>query len=336
MEFINNINLTVTRDGKLVENKVETPIVETPIVENKVETPIVENKVETLLIKTEYIPELFDYDTLVLSGGSTKGIVTLGCLQSAQDSFLLTNIKTYIGTSSGAIICYLMVIGYTPIEIVVYICTHQLLEKMQHFNVVAMLNGSGASSFNHIQEHIEKMTISKIGYLPTLKDIQTKFGKTLICVTHNLTTNTTEYLDPEHYPNLPCITAIRMSSNLPLIFEHFKYGDNFYIDGGISDNFAIDLGDKIGDKVLGILLSPENDNFTNKIDSNILELIYKLIFIPIKQAISHKLKNCSDKCKIIELDYKKLKFFDFNVSSIEKLEMFSSGYQQFKDLEERV
>jgi len=277
-------------------------------------------------------PEVFDYDTLVLSGGSTKGILTLGSLQFAQDTFLLKHIKTYIGTSSGAIICYLLTIGYTPIEIVVYICTHQLLEKMQHFNVVAMINGGGASSFNHIQEHIEKMTISKIGYLPTLQDIYTKFDKTLICVTHNLTTNETEYLDPEHYPNLPCITALRMSSNLPLVFEHFKYGDNFYIDGGISDNFAIDLGEKRGEKILGILLSPENTNFTNEIDSNILELIYKLMFIPIKQAITHKLKNCTHKCTIIELDYKKLKFFNFNVSSIEKLEMFSSGYQQFKDL----
>jgi len=134
------------------------------------------------------------YDCLVLSGGSSKGIVSLGALQYAVDNFLLKNVKTYIGTSSGAMICYLLAIGYTPIEIIVYICTHQIMEKIQHFNVVGMINGSGASSFASIQEQLEKMTISKIGNLLTLKDLQIRFEKTLICVTHNLSTNQTEYL----------------------------------------------------------------------------------------------------------------------------------------------
>jgi predicted acylesterase/phospholipase RssA len=43
-----------------------------------------------------------------------------------------------------------------------------------------------------------------------------------------------------------------MSSNLPLIFENFKYGNNFYIDGGVSDNFAIDVGISKGNKIIGI------------------------------------------------------------------------------------
>ena len=271
------------------------------------------------------------YDTLVLSGGSTKGIIILGALQYLHDNFYLSKIKNYIGTSSGAIICFLLAIGYTPIEIIVYICTHQLLEKIQHFNVVAMINGGGASSFISIYEQLEKMTIEKIGYIPTFQDLKSKFDVNLTCITYNITEDKTEYLSVDTYPNLPCLIALRMSSNLPLIFENFKYGKNFYVDGGVSENFGIDIGDKIGKKVLGIYIDSEGKHFSKENDINIIEYIYKLMFIPISQSTELKVKKSSSKCKIIKLTNNKTTFFDFKINSIEKLNLFSSGYQETKE-----
>jgi predicted patatin/cPLA2 family phospholipase len=207
-----------------------------------------------------------------------------------------------------------------------------MLEKIQHFNIVAMINGQGASSFTAIYEKFEKMTIEKIGFLPTLNDLKEQFGKTLICVTHNITENKTEYLSPETHPNLPCLIALRMSSNLPFIFENYKYGNSFYIDGGISDNFPIDIGDQIGKKILGLLLCTENNNFNNNPDIDIIEFIYKLMFIPVSQIEKYKLNNISsNKCKIIKLNYNKYTFFSFDINSKNKLEMFSSGYRQMKE-----
>jgi predicted acylesterase/phospholipase RssA len=272
-----------------------------------------------------------NYDTLTLAGGSTKGIMILGALQYASDNYLLKDIKNYIGTSAGAMIGYLLAIGYTPIEMMIYICCNQLLEKMLHFNIVAMINGQGASSFNHIQENLEKMTIQKIGFFPTLKDLKDKFGKTLICTTYNLTKNIVEYLSYENYPNLPCLTAVRMSSNLPLIFENYKYGDSLYTDGGIADNFPIQIADNIGNKILGILLTSSEKNFSNDPDIGILEFIYKLICISTSQSEKYKIKNVSSKCKIVKLFNDKLKVFDFDINSKDKLELFSSGYQQLKE-----
>lgn len=296
--------------------------------EHNQEPNIEENIVEQITLE-EIEPISLGFDTIVLAGGSSKGIITLGALQYTYDNYLIKNVQTYIGTSSGAIISYLLAIGYSPIEILVYICTHQLMEKLQHFNVVAMINGSGASSFVNIHEQLEKMTIQKIGFLPTLQELKTRFGKTLICVTHNLTEGRTEYLKPETHPNLPCLTAIRMSANLPLIFETYKYGNNFYIDGGISDNFPINIGDTMGTKILGIILKT-NDEAGYDPDMNILEYIYKLMFIPISQSFEYKLSQASEKCKIVKLSYNKIKFFSFNLNSKQKLDLFSSGYQQMK------
>jgi predicted acylesterase/phospholipase RssA len=195
-----------------------------------------------------------------------------------------------------------------------------------------MIQGRGATSFANIQEELEKMSIYKLGYLPTLNDLKEKMNKNLVCVTHNLSENRTEYLSWETYPHLPCVTALRMSSNLPFIFENYRYGNCLYVDGGISDNFAIDIGEKMGEKILGIVLNSKCDSFSNDSDVNTLEFFYKLISVPVIQAINHKIRLSSNKCKIIHIENinTELKFFQFNVISSAKLNMFSSGYEQMK------
>lgn len=265
------------------------------------------------------------YDTLVLSGESARAIITLGALQCAYDNFLLSDVKTYIGTSSGSIICYLLAIGYTPIEIMVYICTNQTLDRMNHFNLVAMLQGRGASSFTYIQEQLEKMTISKLGYLPTLGDIKNNLGKTLVFTTYNLTLDKTEYLNADTHPSLPCIIGLRMSSNLPLVFENFTYNNSVYVDGGTSDNFAINVGDELGTKILGIQLECED---IVDVNSNMIEYVYKLLSIPMNLYIKTKCENASNKCTIITLKYKNMPVINIDLGNTNKLNLFSSGYQQ--------
>ena len=279
----------------------------------------------------------YKFDTLVLSGQSVRGIITLGALQYGYDHFLLDEIRNYIGTSSGAIICYLLSIGYSQVEIIVYICTNQLMEKLRHFNIVAMMNNLGASSFTSIYEQLEKMTIDKIGYLPTFSDLKYKFEKNLICVTYNYTLNTAEYLSYENTPSMPCLIALRMSANLPLIFEPYKYNKSYYLDGGIVDNFAIENAQKCGTKILGIYID-DSETFCQDDGNefNVIEYIYKLMFIPITQRIKNKIDglSCQTNIKIIKLideNIRKKNYFDMNVNSVEKLEMFSTGYIKAKE-----
>lgn len=270
------------------------------------------------------------YDTLVLPGGGIKGLMILGALQYCYDNFILTDVINYVGTSSGAMTSYLLAIGYTPVDIVTYICCYQIMEKIQHFDLFAMINNLGATAFTPISELLEKMTIDKIGYLPTLMDIKQQFNKNLVLVTYNLTTNSEEYLNYETHPSLPCLVALRMTANLPLVFENYKYNNNLFIDGGITNNFAIDQAEKIGTKVLGIYMNyvhtPNNNN------NNILEFIYKLMYIPIIQQQKNKLDKANrQKCSILNLsDSMTVKMFDFSISTTDKLELFSSGYRQVK------
>lgn len=275
-------------------------------------------------------PKSGDFDTLVLSGGSIHAIIMLGALGYADDNYLLKKVTKYVGTSAGAMCNYLLAIGYSPIEIMVYLCTKQMLEKMKNFNIVAMMNGSGATSFSHIHEQLEKMTIEKIGKLITLGDLYHKYGKEFYCITHNLTSDKLEVLSWETYPDMPCLIALRMSANLPFIFDHFKYMGNFYIDGGISNNFPINIGDEKGCKILGLTFYNTTLNFSQNKD-NMVEYIYQLMSIPVKQSVLNNIESVSDKCTVIPLQPDATPFFDFSLDTHAKLEMFSNGFSQMKE-----
>ena len=116
------------------------------------------------------------YKTLVISGGSTKGLAALGVIQSIYDK-KNSNFYHYIGTSVGSIINYLLCIGYTPIEIMISITQTSLLEDLSVFNIANIMSGNGVAKWNIIHEFLEKLTINKIGYLPTLLKIHKNFNK---------------------------------------------------------------------------------------------------------------------------------------------------------------
>jgi len=167
-----------------------------------------------------------NYDTLVLSGGSMNGLFIIGALQHFQDNKKLEEIKFYVGTSVGSIICYLLIIGYTPIEIMICLCVEKsIFENLSKVNFINALKGDGAVSFTHIETVLEKMTIDKIGKLMTMQELQNHFSKELYCITFNLTKGKQEIISAKTFPDLDCLKALRMSSNIPLVFEKFKYND---------------------------------------------------------------------------------------------------------------
>lgn len=300
----------------------------------------VEEKETNQTIKTT------SFDTIVIPGGGIKGLYLLGALQYCYDNFLLSNIHTYVGTSSGAMICFLLTIGYTPVDIITQILSTQVIDKIQHFNIYAVLNNLGATSFSFVSEMLERMTIDKIGYFPTFADIKHKLNKNLVFVTYNLTKNEPEYLSYETHPSLPCLVAIRMSCNVPLLFDHYKYENQYYVDGGITDNFPLHHAQKYGKDILGIHVKQENMAFSPS--DNFLQYIFKIINVPILQQKKDKFKsihnsivsnnnnsssssNTDTKYTIIDInDVLQENMFNFSVSNINKLNMFSAGYQQCK------
>jgi len=266
------------------------------------------------------------YDTLILSGNATNAIVTLGALQYLYDNKYIDRINTYIGTSSGAILSLLLLIGYEPIEILAYLCVEKVYKTVGQINISNMLlMGKPLMDFEPIENCIEQLIIDKLGYIPTMQSIENWSNKKLIFTTYNLTDECREYISSDTYPNLPVINAIRMSSNYPLVFEPYVYENKSYLDGGIVDNFAIEYGESLGGKCLGIMTNNPHRKYNNEFSN--IELIWK-IFQIFKTTVTND-KIDRTKVDTIKLNYK-CNFFNFDTTNKELIEMFDIGHELCK------
>ena len=69
-------------------------------------------------------------DTLCMSSGGIKGLSFIASLQYLiNNNYInLSKINTFVGTSMGALICFLLIIGYTPDELINFLSTYDFTE----------------------------------------------------------------------------------------------------------------------------------------------------------------------------------------------------------------
>lgn len=270
------------------------------------------------------------YDTLVLSGNSTNAVVTLGALQYLYDNNIITNIKNYVGVSSGSILSTLLLIGYQPLELLTYLCIEKIFKKMIQFNISNMLLlRKPLMNFDTIQNIIENLIVDKIGFLPTMKSIEDFSNKKIIFTTYNLTDDKKEYITSQTHSNLSIVNAIRMSSTFPLIFEPFNYNNKLYLDGGVFNNFPIEYGENLSNsKCLGIITHNPQKMYSD--DMSVIDYILKLFQI-FKDSVYHDKMSRTLKCDLIDLKFDN-NFFKFDSSNKEIIEMFDNGYSMCKKI----
>lgn len=272
------------------------------------------------------------YNSLCISGGSVKGFLMLGCLQYLFDTCIVKNIENFSGTSVGAILSYLLCIGYEPIEILSFILVNKITDKLKTMNIISLLNREGLIDFDIINDYLEKMTISKCGKLLNMIDIKNKYNKNIYIITYNVTLKKEEIISPDTHPNLPCLVALRMSSNVPFLFKDFKYENNYYIDGAYTNNFPIELFDKPNYNTLGITIDYNIDfDFENK-DNNVINYLSYLILLEKNKIQKNKINLLSEdkkKIKIFTIT-SKIQSFNFDIDTSKKLDLFTEGYKGMK------
>lgn len=278
------------------------------------------------------------YDAICISSGGVKGFAALGALQYLQDSQHLdfANIKFMSGTSVGAAICFFLAIGFTPIELMVYMCTHKLLEKLKLRRLDEIFTCDGLYDWTPIHKECETMCISKIHYIPTFKQLYELTGVELVFATYNMTKMQIEYLNYRTYPELSCLDGVRMSCNIPFVFSPFFINGCEYIDGACYDEFPasqIPLEEK---RTVGIYLDVKKENSdenTNKL-FEISGKIFKILTIPMQELRRHHLEKLDKKIDIITILVDHIPIYRFDLRSDQRLELFSTGYnsaRQFCD-----
>ncbi len=223
--------------------------------------------------------ETFIYPSvLVLSGGGMKGISYVGAIRALRDLKILSHVTTFAGTSIGALMCALLVLGYTSQELEQFSLNFQF-ELLQKINFDNFLDSFGVDNGDNVDIVIKTLIRHKIGYDDiTLLDLYKKTKKTFIAITTCIDDETSCSLSHETEPFMPLYLALKMSMCIPIFYVPIKYRGKYYVDGGCTLNYPITLFDNKLQELIGIYVINEDNskaivNFENYISKLLLAIM---------------------------------------------------------------
>lgn len=185
---------------------------------------------------------------LVLSGGAIKGFSFIGALQFLEDHNLLAPIRNVISTSAGTIAAFMVCLGMNVRE-----CRESLHAIIQAYNkkeididnLINIYDSLGIDNGSFIWDQLSKMLYSKRKVHDiTFRELAQSRGKNLVICASNITNPCTEYFSVDTTPDLSILTAIRASISIPIIMSPIVINDQYYVDGGVFNNFPIEYFDK--------------------------------------------------------------------------------------------
>ena len=259
---------------------------------------------------------------LILSGGGIKGIAHIGALKALDEKGLLQHIEIYVGTSVGALIATLLLIGYTPEELYKIIIMIDF-SKFKELSLGNLLNLFGLDDGKRIEIVFEKLFNGK-GYNSniTFEQLYEKTKKTLIITASCLNDKRAYYYSHTNSPNMEILIALRMSVSIPIYFVPVKYKGKLFIDGGCIDNFPIQLFNNCLDDVIALYLADVRDHIEDI--NNIEDLLLHIIQCLFEGVTCNSLKGY-DKY-VIMISLKKISMIDFRIDQETKQKLFDEGY----------
>jgi NTE family protein len=209
--------------------------------------------------KFESVKKNRDYEYLVFSGGSVKGITYCGCLDIIEQEGILYDkndklkIKGFAGTSVGSVVASLLAIGYTNQElknIMMKLDTSLLYDEKSGFirDSLNFIEDYGVASGNFLYNFIGELIKKKTGDPDyTIDQLYNDKGITLVAVGTDMNTKSSLYFYPNH-KNKNCRDisirkAIRISTSIPFIFKPVTFDNNLCVDGGILDYYPLHVFD---------------------------------------------------------------------------------------------
>ena len=275
------------------------------------------------------------YDTLVLSGGGLKGFSVLGALQYLvdEDKDHLKYLKKYYGVSVGAIICLLLIMKYQPKDILSEFIANQCLSDV-NINIYNGLFGKGFIDFDQLSSIFSKMVMIKMKRIPTLGNLCNEFNCEFKCLTYNFTKKCETIISNTTHPDINLLDCIRITSNIPFIFNSFRYKDNLYYDGFLSCNFPLHLIDPVKDNAIALNITTQRDerdkDFTSSSSSSKWKLFWDIIMIPMIELQKIKTEEMSKNADVYQLIEEDL-LVSIHYQIIYILDMYSHGYTSLKN-----
>lgn len=195
---------------------------------------------------------------LSLSGGGLNGLAYLGMFRYLESRGFKSNQFRIYGTSIGAIFGAFWAMGFDSETLIRLFSKHAFAPSV---NLSNFIENGGLDTGQHLQEIFKSIIRSKFD-----ENISLEHFKNIYMCTCNLNKKEIIYLSYENFPELPVHLAMRMSCNLPFIFEPVNYKECMYIDGAALEN--VPMPPVYDDKILFCRFCEENPCENSRSDFN--------------------------------------------------------------------
>lgn len=274
-----------------------------------------------------------NYKTLVLSGGAYHGFRILGALMYMYNICDMTCISRYKGTSVGCMINCMLILQYTPAQVVEAIVKCKLmegLEKTTTASLFALWQKGYVHAFEKtIDPFMTDILIEHFDKIPTLLEFHVKTGKHFECVTYNMTHDRTYTIDHVSHPDLSVLIAIRMSASVPIYFNQMIHQGELFTDGGVVENFPLYPSDDVDD-TLGIYIQPVHNSAAC---DTLLGYVHQVAMVAYRERLAQKVASIHNaSCINIPTTTKGFEFINA-VKTI--LDNISDGYSAAGDPKNR-
>lgn len=243
---------------------------------------------------------------LILQGGGIKGLAYIGALRCLEENNY--KVKNVAGSSVGAIIGSLIIAGYDSHELENIVNSVSLNIFLSKNSTENKIKKKGFYSTNNLENYLENLLESK--NIKYFSDIKVGNYYKAIFITTSLKYKRIFVLPYDlkliniNPDNFSIAKAAIMSASIPLFYEPYKVNNNYFFDGGISDNYPIWCFKN------GIALKVSNENN---------------FFKTIRTAFFGKINNTNNIDEII-INTNGYKSTDFKKGLTNKYDLFNRGY----------
>jgi predicted acylesterase/phospholipase RssA len=183
-----------------------------------------------------------EIDTLCFSSGGIQGLIFISALKYLIDNkyINLDNIKNYLGTSAGAIFSFLLIIGYTSDELILFFLNYDYKKLEPTIDLISIEENYGLDNGQQIIELLSEFCEKKLNVKDlTFLELYNITNKKFMINTTNFNTGKEVILNHELTPDLSVLKGIRMSISIPIIYTPVLYNDEYYVDGALSNSILI-------------------------------------------------------------------------------------------------
>lgn len=275
---------------------------------------------------------------LVFSGGGLKCICYIGILKYLEEYNILKNIKAISSTSGGSIFALCIILGYSYNDLLELIIKldFEKVRDISSDSLIDFFTNLGIDSGNKLIYLIKLFIIKKYGknsenitFIELYKKTKINYTITGTC----LNTKSIEYFNYQNTPNMSIIQALRISFSIPLIYSKVNYNNKLYVDGGIVNNFPINIFLNNLEETLGFYICGGNDNNNENLDNITIDKYILSIVRTLTNNI--EINNISKYSNNIVVIRTNNSFINFTLNEDEKNEIINIGYNSIKEYFEK-